>query len=206
MFPEKPKNKPKNDKPSRQRIVMLLAFVILMGAIGLFIYSLPYLFPATIDLSDIQVVQIRDSWAGLSPLSPIEANYDLTMKDEGWVGEAIFSITADQIIETADIHIPIEDTDAFLDMLEQAKLLPGPYEPFYRWTDDYPFISISFQTDDGEIEIFTSSQGEGHVPWGAMVHGQEYVIESDIPMQALKILEPYMKRDILQTMIDEYQY
>ena len=43
------------------------------------------------------------------------------------------------------------------------------------------------------------------MPWGAVIQGQEYVIESDIPMQALNILEPYLKRHILEMMIDEYK-
>ena len=205
MLPEKTKNKRKNDhQPSI--ILKILLFIVVFGfGIGLLVSILPYLLSPTITFSDVQTLKIQDHWMGLSPTAPMMADYELSMTDETLSGEASFSIAYDTIKQSSDITIPAETLDAFIKMLETVKLKQGVYEPFWEWTDDYPYISMLFQTDQGEIEIFTSSQGNSHTPWAANIDGVEYVIESDIPMQALALLEPYLKRDILDTMVSEYR-
>ena len=151
MFPEKPKNKRKNDTQSRKGIVILFASVFFIGAIAFAIYSLPYLFPTSIELSSIQSIRILNNWTGLSQVAPISSDYRLTMQNDGWAGEATFSITPNKLKESANITIPTDKVEAFLDALEGVQLLPGPYEPYYQWTDDYPSILISLKTDQGEI-------------------------------------------------------
>jgi hypothetical protein len=210
MFPEKPKNKQKNDRHSRKRLIVLLPSVIVVLLAGIFLYyaSLPTCrLTAPKLFYNIQSVQIQDHWTGLSPFAPIKADYTFTMTEDGVLaGDAMFSIANDNVTHTTPIEIPAETVEAFIKMLETAKLEQRPYEPFWQWTDDYPYISIFFKTDQAEIEIFTSSQGESHTPWGAEIDDVEYVIDSDIPMQAYSLLEPYLQRGVLETMIDEYKW
>jgi|GEM_PF-5842584 len=205
MFPEKPKNKQKNDHSSPLRAKILIGLLSLIILLGVFTAQiLPRLMLPSIHLSDVESVQIEDQWMGLSQFAPIVADYTLDMTDTGLVGDASFSIANYAVTQSTTITIPAETVQAFITMLETASLEQGPYEPFWEWTDDYPYISMLFETDHGEIEIFTSSQGESHTPWGARIDDVEYVISSDIPMQALVLIEPYLQRDILDTMVNEY--
>jgi len=205
MFPEKPKNKQKNDHSSRIRpkLIMLSTIMVLLG--GIFAVALPNIMRPSITLSNVQTLQIKNHWMGLSQYAPIQADYDLILSEGSLTGEAIFSLANGSVTQTTSIEIPAEKVQAFITMLETARLETGPYEPYQVWTDDYPYISFLLETDQGEIEIFTSSQGESHTPWGAQIGDIEYVIPSDIPMQALQILEPYLKGDILDTMISEFR-
>ena len=205
MFPEKPKNKRKNDHRSRLRLtILLLSFAVAFG-FGIFVYLSSSCCVPAIKILNVQSLHIHDKWAGLSQYSPIIADYTLTMADGSLDGEAYFSIANDAVTQQTPITIPTETVDAFIKMLETAQLEQGPYEPRWEWTDDYPYISMVFQTEHGKIEIFTRSQGESHTPWGAEIDGVEYVIASDIPMQALILLESYLQRDILDTMVNDYR-
>ena len=206
MFPEKSKNKQKNDHPSsrlRLKLFALSAIVVILG--GILAIALPNIMLPSVTLSNVQSLQIKDHWSGLSQFAPIQADYDLVLSDGSLTGEATFSLANGSVTQTTSIDIPAEQVEAFIAMLETAKLEQGPYEPYWAWTDDYPHIAMSFTTDQGKVEIFTSSQGEFHTPWGAKIDDVEYVIASEIPIQALKIIDPYLKRDILETMINEFQ-
>ncbi len=204
MVPEKPKNKRKNDASSNRRLAFF-SMLALGIAIGMAIVLFPRLFPMTLSLSDVTVVQIQDFWSGLVRWNPSEASYILGKNDEGWAGDVTFSLAQGEVMETATITIPSDVVGEFITLLETAPLVEGRYEPRIEWTDDYPFISFTFQTTRGEIQIYTSSQGEWHTPWGARMDGKDYTIDSEIPMQAYNLLMPYLERDILGEMIDNYQ-
>ena len=205
MIPEKPKIKRKRDTSSNKRFAVVAILLVLAMGIGAGVVLLPRLFPMTFSLSDVTAVQIQDSWAGLVRWNPLEASYLLSVDDEGWAGDVTFSLAQGEVTESATITIPQDIVDEFIALIETTPLVAGEYEPRWEWTDDYPFISMTFQTPRGEIEVYTSSQGEWHTPWGARVDGKAYTINSEIPMQAYNLLMPYLERDVLGEMIDNYQ-
>jgi hypothetical protein len=41
------------------------------------------------------------------------------------------------------------------------------------------------------------------VPWGASIGGKDYVIDSPAPAEAIAILDPYLKREVQQQLIDQ---
>jgi hypothetical protein len=148
-------------------------------------------------------IHIRDYWIGLSPTAPHIAEVTLLPTDGGFSGDITFS--ARDLRQTETVFISQDDVKAFLDSLAESALTAGDYEPKIEWTDDYPTISIEIHTADGEIQVYSSSQGDGHVPWGMTVDGTEYVIDSDQPSQALQMLQPDLHYDVFSALIDEAQ-
>jgi hypothetical protein len=70
-------------------------------------------------------------------------------------------------------------------------------------TDDYPSITIKLHIKGDTVVIFTKSQGKDHIPWGVTLKGETFVAESDVPARALNQLEPYLKGDVLQKLIEQ---
>jgi hypothetical protein len=86
-------------------------------------------------------------------------------------------------------------------------VVPGPYQPFWDHTDDFPHIEIAFHVDvrgvlkkGGTGLLFTESQGEFHAPWGAFVAGHLLTIPGDEIGRALAALRAPLKRRILDHM------
>lgn len=204
MYSEKPKNKRKNQATNKRLVVLLTIFFIVGFFGGTVLYISPSLFPARISLSGIESMTIQDHWVGLSPVAPVQADYLLTNVEGALIGGAVFSISYESITQQADINIPADVAAEFLKTLETVDLIRGDYHPLIEWTDDYPSITMTFQMDHGEVSIFTSSQGEYHVPWGATINDTTYVINSEIPMQAFNSLSPYLHRDQLDAMVDGF--
>ncbi len=163
-------------------------------------------------LTQAQKFRIEDDWTGLSPLAPIDAHYDLRRQGDQFTGKANFSVAGYTRERTAVEEIAIPETIAsdFLKMLSETPIEPpryalgeGPqYEPYMDHTDDYPSIRIEIELKDQTVNFFTSSQGENHVPWAVSVGEKLYIINSDQPMRALKLLAPYLKKDTLRKLID----
>lgn len=159
------------------------------------------------DLAQTDSIQISDEWTGLSRVAPIEANYSLARSGEGFSGEAKFSVAgySEQTELTASeaVAIPATATETFLKTLSSLTLKEGKYVPKIEHTDDYPSISIELKLKTDAFRVFTKSQGEGHAPWGVEFKGKTYIVESDAPAKALTALEPYLKRDVLQKLIEQ---
>lgn len=211
MYSEKPKNKRKSDTYRRNGRWVVAGLLLVMCVAALVAYFYPRLLTPKVNLSSVASVTIADRWSGLSPVAPIVANYSLTMQDGMLVGVGDFSITGDfpvtstgNTTDSTDVQIPSDSVTIFLDALEQVELIRGDYIPFRDHTDDYPSIAMTFQTDHGKIVIYTSSQGENHVPWAATIRGETYVINSRIPMDAVNSISDYLHKDILNSMIDDY--
>ena len=159
------------------------------------------------DLSQSDSIQISDEWTGLSRVAPIEANYSLARSGEGFSGEAKFSVAGyskqTELTASEAIVIPSAAAETFLKALSSLTLKEGKYEPKIEHTDDYPSTSIELKLKGDTIRIFTKSQGAGHAPWGVEFKGKTYTVESDVPAKALQGLEPYLKRDVLQRLIEQ---
>jgi hypothetical protein len=190
------------DKNGRYIFAFVVTFVLLLLVVMFFLEGSNPL-PAELDLSEVQTVTIQDRWAGLSPISPIDASYDLIQINGELRGNATFAVANNGDVREEGITVPAEGVRDFVTILQRAVLIAGNYTPLIEHTDDYPYITITILTPNDRIEVFSQSQGDGHKPWGATVHGQEYTIETDIPQQALNALNRYMKRDILEGMFED---
>lgn len=206
MILEKRKNKPKNDEVSRSQ---LIALTILMF-IGIGFIAIIGILASTgtpcIHMNNVRTVHIQNYWTGLSPIAPIQADYDLRMQEDSTLtGTATYKITYDELTETVDIVIPADVVEAFNNKLSTIDLEREAYTPLIEWTDDYPSLSIIVETKTAVYKVYSGSQGENHVPWGATVDNEEFTVNSAIPAEALIILEPYLKLDVQEAMIDAYR-
>ncbi len=148
-------------------------------------------------------INIRDDWAGLSKSSPQLAHYLLDRTVDGLTGTAEFSAGTEPVTTTAEITIPESVVQDFLGKLAAVPLKEGIYTPKIDHTDDSPNISITIQVDSGIVSFYSQSQGDDHLPWGASIANKIYVIDTPDVAQALALLEPYLKKDVLQQVIDE---
>lgn len=153
------------------------------------------------DLESIESIHLSDTWYGLSPTSPQIADVTLYPTDGGFSGEIDF--TAGILGKSVDVFISNEDMQAFLDSLAKSSFVAGDYEPKIEWTDDYPSFMIEIRTSDSTLAFYSSSQGEGNVPWGMTFEGTEFVVDSDQPARALSIIQPDLQYDVFETLIDE---
>lgn len=207
MLSEKPKNKRKNsEQQSKTQLIFLAAAIIILIAFASVFMMMPSLFPTEIKISDVQSVHIQYRWSGLSPIAPIQADYDLRMQEDGTLtGTATYKITYDELTETVDIVIPADVVEAFNNKLSTIDLERETYTPLIEWTDDYPSLSIIVETKTAVYKVYSGSQGENHVPWGATVDNEEFTVNSAIPAEALIILEPHLKLNVQEAMIDAYR-
>jgi hypothetical protein len=155
-------------------------------------------------LSQVRSIRIEDDWTGLSPVAPIVAHYDLHRQNGSFSGKANFSVAGYTQARTAveEVSIPEDTVLAFLQLLSRSPTEYGHYEPLFEHTDDYPSISIQLGVENDIVEFYTRSQGGDHVPWAGKVQGNIYVINSNLPAQALALLEPYLKKDRLKQLIE----
>jgi hypothetical protein len=117
-------------------------------------------------------LEMRWAWSGLT-LDRVEPrSHTLVLKDGVIAGGAI----PEPLFRQA------------LARLAQAPMVPGPYTPYVRHTDDYPNISMTVYAGPDSVRFFTESQGRGHAPWGVEVDGQTYVVPSTGPAEAYDLL------------------
>lgn len=203
MSSENQKMKAKG-KPKRLDYLVLFIAIIIILLIAVAMVAVPKIIPTRLYFVAVQSITIQDHWNGLSPVSP-RADYQLNFQNGTLIGTGTF--TADlQNYLTVDITIPREITQEFLNKLKAIEMLEGDYIPFRDHTDDYPSIGITIQTRRETIEIFTRSQGEENIPWSINMRNREFIIDNGTPAQALAIIEPYLRRDILEQLIDKQLY
>jgi hypothetical protein len=162
------------------------------------------------ELSTAYSITIIDNWDGLAPDAPINSLYTLKnptehIEDGQFQGSALFSVGgnfADTKKETAQISVPKDVIQAFLQRLSEVSPENGTYQPFMEHTDDYPEITIRVLYGNAKtIEFYTTSQGDEHIPWKVTYNSNSYVVKSGIPMQALEILKPYLAQDVLDNLV-----
>ena len=65
-------------------------------------------------------------------------------------------------------------------------------------TEDYPSIKIELENDRQQVIFSSQSQASNHVPWKVTVaqanKTTEYTSDSELPTQALQILNPWIDR------------
>lgn len=162
------------------------------------------------NLAHAQSIAIDDVWNGFNRAAPIEAHYALQRGADGFAGHADFSAgrsyPGGPKQARADIVIPQAAIDKFFAALTQTPLHLGPYAPTRRHTDDYPDIAITLAVDGREIVFASQSQGKERMPWQVKIDGREYVCESGQPAAALELLAPYLKRDVLNAILEQLKH
>jgi hypothetical protein len=163
------------------------------------------LFP---DFSTTYSVIIVNNRGGFSPTAPENRYYAIERSNDHshFEGVARFSVGGnyDPHQATVIINIPEATIKDFLQKLSQSHPESGQYNPKIEWTDSKPEIIIRLVYGKTEmIEFSSTSQGEEHFPWQVTYKGKSYVINSGIPAQALKILNPYLSQDVFQNLINQ---
>jgi hypothetical protein len=121
-------------------------------------------------------------------------------------GQANFSVggySGHPRTSTENLSIPLDVVHEFLRTLVKTPLEKGEYVPLFEHTDDYPEVKIEVALKEIPIVFLSSSQGEGNAPWKVTIGKDEYISRSTIPADALKLLMPYLKNDVLETLIQQ---
>lgn len=161
-----------------------------------------------VDVRGADLVLIQDAWVGYSAASPVVARYELRRtRGGGLSGDGVLSTGLAEGAKRVRVAMKAATTDAFLDAISDAELVPGQYAPFQDHTDDYPRIEIVVRVPtrhvgdrSGLVTLYTESQGESHAPWAAFVGGNVYVVAGDEVGRALVALDRALKKGELRRM------
>ena len=139
------------------------------------------------------------------------ANHHIVFRNKGadgsFTGTGDFSVaggTPKVVTSTESIAIPADVASAFLQKVAAFPIKEGTYTPAITHSDDNPLLTITVDTPgEGTLTIYSQSQGDQHIPWGASIAGKDYVIDTPAPAEAIALLDPYLKREVRQQLIDE---
>jgi hypothetical protein len=156
------------------------------------------------EAADVVTISILDSWTGLSPVAPIEANFSLEPAPGSFSGMAEFSVAGytDAITRTVSITVPLAVIEEFLALLESTPLEKGKYKRLFNHTDDFPAITIAIKGRALDLRFASESQGKRHIPWRVGVGRDQYLTYADTPAQALDLLDPYLAREVQEALLD----
>jgi hypothetical protein len=170
--------------------------------------------PSLATITRGQTIEIYNDWNGYSDITPILRHYKLQRKQQQFVGNAYMAIGgygAGEIHQqkTTAVKIPASVTTKFLATLATTPLQLGSYKPSRLRTDDYPYIKIQVQIDRQQTIFSSKSQSVGYAPWQITVRQgnitKQYISNSTVPAQALKILSPYIDRPEIDQIIKQRQ-
>ena len=157
-----------------------------------------------------QTVEIRNDWNGYSDITPISRHAKLRLEQQKLVGNAYISLggygaAGIRQQKTIKVTIPVAITTNFLATLSKTPLQSGVYQPKLDRRDDYPSVRIQIKLDRREIILQSESQGVDRVPWKVSIKDnhttKEYITNSPLPAQALRILSPTLDRPGIEQII-----
>jgi hypothetical protein len=157
-----------------------------------------------------KTVEIQNDWNGYSDITPVLRRYKLQLQNGELVGNshiAVGGYGAAGIRQqmTTKVKIPAVVTAKFLATLAKTPLKTGVYTPTMVRVDDYPHIRIVINSPQQQAIFSSESQGANHTPWKVIVGGkdsqQNYITNSDLPAQALKLLNPYLDKPGIDSII-----
>jgi hypothetical protein len=160
-------------------------------------------------------VEIYNDWNGYSDITPILRHYRFRLKQRELVGNAHVAIGGYGAAgvhqqKTSRVKIPAAVTTEFLATLAKTPLQVGKYKPKIVRSDDYPSIKIQVQIDRHKTTFSSESQGVGNAPWRVTIERgnitEEYISNSTIPAQALKLFGPYLDLPEIDRIIQRRQY
>lgn len=159
------------------------------------------------DVGQTASFTLQDGPGIWSPIGPVESRYVVQREDKWFNGQARFSARDEKSGRErkaeASVNIPLAVAQAAFQILATAPLKEEEYVPDGRQTDYFPHIEWALKVKANVVTFYTDSQGENHVPWAVKFGGKTYVIHSDAPARAYKLLLPYLKKDVLKDMMDE---
>ncbi len=157
------------DKRRPRTILMVILGGIIVFAIAVFLlfYTPPP--PDALDFSHTTQIVIEDGWQGISPTSPEEAQYTLSLSQGLFAGNAYFSAGHNPPLHiTESITSPQEVAQPFLLALALSKLEYGTYVVRAVHLDDYPRLSIVLKYDQNEIRFRTMEPKDPFWVWNSM--------------------------------------
>jgi hypothetical protein len=157
-----------------------------------------------------QTVEIQNDWNGYSDITPILRHSKLRLEQQKLVGNAYIALggygaAGIRQQQTTRVTIPTAVTTKFLTTLSQTPIQTGVYKAKIDRTDDYPSVTIQIKLDRQTIILRSQSQGVDRVPWQVTVKEnnttQQYITNSPLPAQALRILSPTLDRPGIEQII-----
>jgi hypothetical protein len=148
-----------------------------------------------------QTVEIKNDWNGYSDITPILRRHKLQLQNGELVGNSYIAVggygaAGIRQQATTKVKIPAAVTAQFLATLAKTPLKTGIYKPKIVRVDDYPHIKIVIKSPQQQAIFSSDSQGTNNIPWKVTVGTadpiQNYITSSDLPAQALKLLNPYL--------------
>jgi hypothetical protein len=161
-----------------------------------------------------QTVEIQNDWNGYSDITPILRRAKLRLEQQKLVGNAYIAVggygaAGIRQQQTTKVTIPVAVTTKFLKTLSKTPLQSGVYKAKIDRTDDYPSVTIKIKIDRQEIILLSQSQGADRVPWQVIVKEnnttRQYITNSPLPAQALRILSPTLDRPGIELIIQRRQ-
>ncbi len=146
-------------------------------------------------------VEIQNDWHGYSDITPVLRHCKLQLQNGELVGNAHIAVGGygaagirQQV--TTKVKIPAVVTAQFLELLAKTPLQTGLYTPKILRVDDYPKIEILIKSAQQQAIFSSASQGVNNIPWQVMLGKgdprKNYITNSNLPAQALKLLDPYL--------------
>lgn len=187
--------------------------IVLCSVLALFVVSCGTitLLPLSV-ASDVHSIYIENDFYTYGPVGREEAHYTLQQAQNRYVGEASFVVakgspggllSATPRTEVEPITIPTNVMRSFFQLLATSPIvakIPATPEPA---TDYYPSLRIELRLDSETVTFLSTSQQDGYVPWVVQTATATYYINSDQPTQALALLQPYLKADVLKQIEEE---
>jgi hypothetical protein len=167
-------------------------------------------FPDLAGLPDATTLDVKLTWQGLSPLSPMGVEYKLALRDDRLEGAAAVLVATTTRIH--QISVPRAGVRDFLASAGRVALTEEEYRAHLTHTDDYPYVGVSVNTALGSVLIETASQPEGsksgkfldRTPWAIKYMGRTFVTSADDLDKALEPLLADLQYEKLQSeLVDE---
>ncbi len=161
--------------------------------------------PTKVSLANVTAgvaVEIKNDWNGYSDITPIVRHQKLWLKpNKELTGNSYIAVGGhgaggiDQQA-TAKVKIPAAVTVQFLATLAKTPIKTGTYKPLIKHSDDYPSVMIRVKSPQQQTIFTSQSQGVGRIPWKITIQSGKtstnYISNSHLPTQALKLLSPYI--------------
>ncbi len=180
--------------------------VILILSIGCAALRSPEQLPP---LSQPSWIFLQDDWNGYASFAPLEAKFNLKPTTDNYTGTVYFAAGGNfgQTFTVGDrIEIPLDVADRFLATLSEVSLAESGYAIPTSAPDDYLQKSIRLELDKKTVTFSTNSSDGGWkitITTPDDVKGKVYTIRTTLPNQAIELVNPYLKRDVQQKLIDQ---
>lgn len=161
--------------------------------------TLVQVFPALANIQDATAIRVQNYWYGwtTSGLNSRSEYYWLERKNNQFEGQGRLGLSS----TTAQVIVPFNAAQNFLQMLTQIPIEEGEYIPYIDHTDDDYKVTVQVNTPTGTLCVFTQSQNKENsnynLPWGLQFGGRTFVVNSPIAAQALAELQSHLSEQPL---------